>query len=221
MAKDTYIVICEGASECNYLRHLNQFLKSLPFPDGWFRPLNFIDRPKRINPLTLKNEGVGGGRFSKVQKAYKTEFRSNKCYPFLLWVDDDIYVRNDEGCLDSYNAKACGIPDFAFSIHNFEDFLALHLDDDGFEVWKTEFASTSHFSTPLHSEEYLLHFEKVMPGYKKNELPDGFVCETSLKNMMRHLSQLPPMGNGELRHMRVFAGELSQILQSTYSGIFR
>ncbi len=30
----------------------------------------------------------------------------------------------------SYMGKPVGIPDFAFSFHNFEDLLVLHMDDD-------------------------------------------------------------------------------------------
>ena len=52
----TYIIVCEGASECNYLDHLNRFLSTLPLPDdGGPIPLRFIARPKNIDPKTGVN----------------------------------------------------------------------------------------------------------------------------------------------------------------------
>lgn len=216
-----YKVICEGVSECNYLLHLQRVLNALPFPEGCFAPLRLIASPKRLDPKTLKSIGVGSGVYGNVISDYQSEFKNNKTLPFIVWVDDDIYVRNDHDCQVNYNAKPSGIPDFSFSVHNFEDFLALHHPDDKFEEWKREFACTTHFNHPLHSVDYMPHYLKVFPDYRKGELPDGFITAETLKNMIRRGRELPLMTSGSLNSTRTFVADLSRILCTVYPDVFR
>lgn len=91
----TYMIVCEGASECNYLDHLNRFLATLPAPPNAMIPLRFIAVPRTIDRTTGTKIGCGGGAFNKVSKAYRSEWSNNKAYPFGIWVDSDLYVRND------------------------------------------------------------------------------------------------------------------------------
>lgn len=214
------LIICEGASECNYLLHLQRFLRELPPPKGMSMPLVLIGLPKQRDPLTLRPKGVGTGEFGKVVRAYKNELRQNRSARFLIWVDDDLYVRNDQACGTHYNGKSGGIPDFSFSVHNFEDFLALHFPDEQFASWKTEFGSTGHFQSPLHGSEYAVHFQNILPKYKKGDLPIGFVSLDSLNNMIRHLRQLPPMARGCVTRVRTFAEDLTEILVHAYPDMF-
>ena len=221
-AMDTRIlVVCEGASECNYLLHLQRLLRELPPRVAEGVPLMLIGLPKERDPLTLRQKGVGTGEFGKVVSAYRCEQRKNPSARILVWVDDDLYVRDDKACGTNYARRPSGIPDFSFSVHNFEDFLALHFSDEQFKEWKRVFAATGHFQAPLHGTEYAPHFQQVWPQYKKADLPLGFVSVESLRNMIRHLARLPPMANGPINRVRTFAEDLSSILQQNYPDIFR
>ena len=73
----TYMIICEGASECNYLEHLNRFLATLPPPaKAGPAPLRFIPRPKNIDPKSGVNIGCGGGDCTRVSRAYRRHIAS-------------------------------------------------------------------------------------------------------------------------------------------------
>lgn len=215
------LVVCEGASECNYLVHLQRLLRELPLRADGGVPLTLIGLPKDSDPLTLQQKGVGTGVFGKVVMAYKCEHRKNPSARILVWVDDDLYVRDDKACGTDYARRPSGIPDFSFSAHNFEDFLALHFPDEQFEAWKNMFAETGHFQVPLHGAEYEPYLQQVWPHYKKAELPLGFVSIESLCNMIRHLARLPPMADGPVNRVRTFAKDFSDILQQNYPDIFR
>ena len=215
-----YLVICEGVSECNYLQHLQRFVRELPLPVGTCSQLNFIGLPKSRDPQTLQRKGVGTGEYGKVVRAYKAERKRNRSAQFLIWVDDDLYVRNDKGCGVNYERKPQGIPDFSFSVHNFEDFVALHLPAELFERWRVEMSRAGHFENPLHGEDYGAVFEKILPKYQKGELPDGFVSVESLSNMIRHIGMLPEMSQGCLTRRQMFANDLAAILKEAYPDVF-
>lgn len=104
-----YTVICEGRSEFVYIQRLQSFLDS-QFA-GWSVPLTF--RP-------IDN---GGGSCGTVITGYKKQRAENKRAIIQVWVDYDLYFRNDKDCMTRYLAKPRGIPDFRFSYHNFEDSL--------------------------------------------------------------------------------------------------
>lgn len=218
---DTHIlVICEGASECNYLVHLQRFLRELPPLAVCGMPLTLIGLPKNYDPSTLRRKGVGTGTFGKIVSTYNAEWRKNKSARFLIWVDDDLYVRDDKMCGTHYAQKTNEVPDFSFSVHNFEDFIALHFPDGQFEEWKGVLGSTGHFQRPLHGAEYATHFQRIWPKYKKGDLPLDFVTDSSLRNMIRHLQSLPPMAEGGISRTRTFAQDLADILKQAYPEIF-
>ena len=131
-----------------------------------------------------------------------------------VWVDADIYVRDYKDCGTNYQNRASGIPPFHFTVFNFEDFLALHLDDDGFERWVEVMTEAGHFNNPLYWEDYKKHFENVLPGYQKGGLSADFVTLTSLGNLNRHLSQMPIVNLKSLQVERTFAQSmLKEILR--------
>ena len=116
----------------------------------------------------------------------------------------DIYVRNATAA-ERRNAQAYAkkgsLPDFFFSVMNFEDFLALHFDDDLFEQWHAEFKDAGHFDRPLNSVDYAPLFASIWSAqvarigtsgvtYSKGDLPVDFVSYEMLCNLMRHVADL-------------------------------
>ena len=203
------VVVCEGASEWIYLQRLNSALARLPFPDGWCDvPVRFIGRPKRT--------GVGSGAFHDVERALRKEQGSNRSATVWSWVDADIYVRNDRECGERYRRRADSTQAFRFSVLNFEDFLALHLDDAGFARWVKAMSDGGHFSRPLHWNDYKALFELVIPGYRKGELPADFITLGSLGNLKRHLERMPEMSLNGLKVDRTFAESMLDELSRWY-----
>ncbi|MCA6072240.1 MAG: RloB family protein [Endomicrobium sp.] len=100
-----YIIICEGKSEVAYIQELNKYF-----------------REKNIS-INLVSKPVGGGHYADVVRKYKEEFKKNNEYGFRIWVDKDIYERNEQKNWDKYNKRPKNIPDFCFNIFNFEDFF--------------------------------------------------------------------------------------------------
>ncbi len=195
------VVVCEGESEWTYLQRLNSALAAEPFPEGWSDvPIRFVGRPKKT--------GVGSGVFKAVERELRKEMKQNPSVEKWVWVDADLYVRNDKECGTNYRKRAAGIPPFCFSVFNFEDFLALHLDDEGFERWIGVMEESGHFKNPLHWDDYRGRFEKVMPGYRKGGLPADFVTLTSLGNLSRHLAQLPRVEWRGFMEKRMFASAM-------------
>lgn len=221
MFTGAYIVVCEGASECNYLLHLNRFLATLPPPrDAGLVPLRLIPRPKNVDPKTGVNVGCGGGDYGKVSKCYRSEHATNRSYPFGIWVDADLYVRNDKDCGTRYKGRPAGIPAFDFSVLNFEDFLALHADELLFEKWVHEMLSAGHFNRPLYWEEYEPHYLNVFTAYLKNSLPVDFISVESLRNLFRHMDMLPSVDRCGLTIDKTFAGFMKKILTEAYPQIW-
>ena len=182
-----YVIVSEGSSERAYIQQLRSFLANkMPVADD-FRPrLDLI--PK------VTNNGAGGGQFALVQQTYRKCRKADKRTPIMVWVDADIYVRN-EGVVEERNAKSYAgkknLPDFLFSVMNFEDFLALHFDDDIFEKWYEAF-SPQHFKVPMHGSQHMPIFVKIWQEhanrnsckpYSKGDLPSGFISLHSLKNL--------------------------------------
>lgn len=203
------IVICEGASEWTYLQRLNAFLAGLPFPDGWYEvPVRFIGRPGR--------NGVGSGSFNAVKRELAVARKLNRSAMAWVWVDADLYVRNERACGDSYRGRSGGVPPFCFSLYNFEDFVALHLDDEGFERWARVMTEGGHFRSPLPWEAYKGLFASVLPEYRKGDLPADFITVESLGNLRRHLTQLPRMELNGLPVERTFAHAMLEELSRRY-----
>ena len=183
----SYIMVCEGISERAYLQRLQSFLDDQTAE--WPVPLRFISRL----PTSRDGSEQGGGFYKDVVKCYKAQRRSNPRSPIEVWVDDDIYVRHDSARdrknRASYLGKPADIPDFVFSFHNFEDFLALHLDDDAIRCWHTAFDATGHAARPLHAVQYKPLFDSVLPGYRKGTLAADFITRESLLRLKANLAR--------------------------------
>jgi len=182
----SYIMICEGFSERAYLQRLQSFLEAQT--GEWPVPLLFIPR------ISVGTDGSeqGGGFYKDVVRCYKAQRRSNPHTSIEVWVDDDIYVRQDSAAERSnrarYMGKPAGIPDFVFSFHNFEDFLVLHLDDAAIQRWHTAFAP-AHVARPLHSGDYLSLYKSVIPEYRKGDLSSDFITRESLLRLKANLAR--------------------------------
>lgn len=204
------VVVCEGESEWTYLQRLNSALAALPFPNGWMQvPVRFIGRPKKT--------GVGKGAFKAIERELRKEMKQNPSAEKWAWVDADLYVRNYKDCGKNYRERATGIPPFYFTIFNFEDFLALHLDDDGFSRWVDVMTEAGHFNCPLYWDDYKCLFDKVMPGYRKGGLPADFISLASLGNLNRHLSQMPIVDLKSLTVEHTFAESMLDEISRWYA----
>lgn len=182
----SYIMVCEGRSEFVYLQRLQSYLDTQTA--DWPVPLRFIPKV----PVDSGGEENGGGFYKNVDKCYRQQRRENGTSKIEVWVDDDIYVRQGSPSETSnganYMGKPAGIPDFLFSSHNFEDFLALHLDEAAIQRWHTAF-DPAHVAKPLHSGDYLPLYESVIPGYRKGALPPDFITKDSLLRLKNNLAR--------------------------------
>ena len=193
--RSIYIVVNEGASERTYLQSLRSFFANHMPLDEYFCPrLDLI--PK------VTNSGIGGGAFQLVRKTFRVCRQADRHASIVIWVDADIYVRNatvsERRNAEAYAHKG-NLPDFCFSVMNFEDFLALHFDDDIFDRWYDVFKAAGHFNTPLSGEAYAPVFAPIWTSqiarwgisqteYAKGDLPTDFISVETLCNMMRHAS---------------------------------
>ena len=148
------IIVCEGESEVAYIQELNRLFRELEIS------------------ATLQPVCVGTGFFSNVVAAYRNARRDNPRTDIQIWVDWDIYARNERQCMDAYSRKGGGIPSFCFSRQNFEDFLVTHLAEDELARWLEVCRSSGHLKEPLHSEQYIPLFrETLFPQYSKGDIP--------------------------------------------------
>ncbi len=152
----TYIILCEGSSEVAYIQILNRILND-----------------NNIN-ISFAVKEIGTGHFSDVEKAYKKQCKENKKLEKVIWVDKDIYKRNDRNNNTKYAKKKNNIPDFLFTIYNFEDFLVMHLGDDTINSWEQILNTNGHFNQPLISDEYEQIIKDniaIFKDYKKGIIP--------------------------------------------------
>lgn len=84
----TYIILCEGSSEKAYIQLINRLLT------------------KNNIKITFAAKEIGTGHFSDVEKAYKKQCTENKKIDKVIWVDKDIYKRNDRNNGIEYAGKA-------------------------------------------------------------------------------------------------------------------
>lgn len=202
-----YLIICEGESERAYLQRLQAFFDQQPLPSGSFEPLLRIFAPQ--------NAVAQSGKFSVLKKRYSAVRKENKKVTIRIWADFDLYLRNDHHCATHYRSKPATLPDFLFSFHNFEDFLALHLADEPFARW-LEFGRMGHFETPLHSPDYMREFETILPGYRKAGLPPDFITWQSLANLKRRLTHQPIPRLHDLGSIDKFADFLIAEIERAY-----
>lgn len=204
-----HIIVCEGESEWAYLKRLQSFLEKQPLDDGAFEPRLLLIAPMRAV--------VKGGSFSKLKNHYKCVRQENKRASIKIWADFDLFHRNDCQSANLYKVKTPGIPDFHFSFHNFEDFLALHLDDGRFQEW-LQIGGRGHFTNPLHSEKYLSEFSEIFPDYKKGEVPVEFICWNSIKNLKRNKDKKPTSNPHDIQQIKCFADFLIGEIEAAYPG---
>ena len=162
------IVVCEGPSERAYLQELNRYL------DEEAIPIHFLPKSS------------GGGDYGKVIKKFKEERKANRRTEIIIWVDWDIYQRNDRSNCDNYRGKPDDIPDFHFSYKNFEDYLSMHCDRSELDKWVESCVGRDHFNSPSHSSEYIPAFITFIGGaYDKGDMPIE-ITHHSLNNLKTH-----------------------------------
>jgi len=209
MPSTRHLIICEGESERAYHQRLQAFLDQQPLPSGSFEP------PLRIfAPPTAVAQS---GKFSALKRCYSDVRRENKKITIRIWADFDLYLRNDHHCATHYRRKNTSLPDFLFSFHNFEDFLALHLADEPFTRW-LEFGRRGHFENPLHSPDYHREFETILPGYRKAGLPPDFISWPALARIKRRLTHQPIPRSHDLGGIDKFADFLIAEIERAYPG---
>jgi hypothetical protein len=206
-----HLIVCEGESEHAYLQRLQSFLDAQPLPDGTFEtPIRFIGPMQAVAKT---------GAFGKLKGAFNKTRKANKTAPSIqIWADFDLYQRNDCGCADEYAAKTSGIPDFLFSFHNFEDFLALHSSGSQLAEWLRygSPAGRNHFAAPLHSKNYEPEIERIFPGYRKGTLSPDFISWASLQNLKANLHHQPSSNPRNLQGIRSFAEFLIDQIEQAY-----
>lgn len=165
------IILCEGESEVAYIQVLNRYLRENEY--------NFKFIPRLI----------GSGFFTDVHKKHKEERKSNPRTPIKIFLDDDIYVRNEDQREQDNSLKLASSSykdEFLFNTHNFEDFLMLHYDDDTLGQWLTKYTETNHRSVPMHSVQYMPLVKGLFPNYEKGELLFSPIDQEKLDNLFRH-----------------------------------
>jgi hypothetical protein len=121
------IIVCEGNSELAYIQELNRLMREMEL-NAVFRPIS-----------------VGTGFYTAVQTKYREVKRANPRAEIYIWVDSDIYERNERDCNTAYNHRPAGVPVFLFSQKNFEDFLATHLSSEKLQQWLEVCRQNGHF----------------------------------------------------------------------------
>lgn len=166
--KVAYIIVCEGNSEKAYIQNLNRFLDD----NGY--------------GFTLIPKIVGCGHFTRVQAKYRQEKKNNPKADIRIWVDNDTYKRNDARDGDKYQKKSKHLPDFMFSVMNFEDFLALHSDGKILENWFQVCSREKHHIKPMIEEKYMPLVRKhLFKDYQKGDIPFA-INEERLNNLFRN-----------------------------------
>lgn len=165
--RNTIIILCEGDSENAYIQELNRFL-----------------RDKEDYNFTFVTKVIGSGFYSIVLKKYNEVRRKNRNATIKIFLDKDIYVRNERACQTSLeNSKIKG--DFLFNVHNFEDFIMLHYDDETLNKWLDICKQHNHEKQPMIADDYLPQIINLISGYQKGECP--FIIDQSyLDNLFAH-----------------------------------
>ena len=150
-----YKILCEGESEEVYIKHINKILRD--------RNIDTL-----LGTHTFKN-----GDFNNVMKIVKKYNHKDK-QKLRIWIDEDIYKRNEQQNYTKYLEYKNKMPDFLFTQYNFEDFLIMHLDDKIIIEWQEKLIKRNNFNVPLISDEYIDLLKKninIFRDYKKGVLP--------------------------------------------------
>lgn len=164
------LVICEGQSEYAYIQEINKIIR------------------EREIEIVLKAHSAQSGHFNKVQDKYKKVRQNNPKSDCYIWVDNDIYKRNDRNNQQKYSARKNNILAFLFSYYNFKDYLVCHLPREIVINWQDICIGEQHFQTPLHSDSHLKLLKDNITeftNYEKGDLPFGITIET-LKNALNN-----------------------------------
>ncbi len=162
------IIVCEGLSEYAYIQELNRTLRELGV-----RAV--------LHPVC-----IGSGFYAKAVAKFRQVKKDNPRDAIHIWVDYDIYARNERNCRDEYERRPQGIPAFLFSRQNSEDFLATHLDATRLRTWVNHCRQTRHLETPLPTSRHIPLFRDVLfQNYKKGNLPFAF-STTTLRQMLEN-----------------------------------
>lgn len=204
-----HLIVCEGESERAYLQRLQSFLEQQELPERAFAPPLIFICPE---PGVAKS-----GRIAALDRKYRALRRINPRDSIQIWADFDLYHRNHKACASQYRNKPKGLPNFLFSFHNFEDFLALHWNEDRFAQW-CAFGEREHFRVPLHSNRYLEEFQKIFPGYRKGDVPLDLIHWDSLRNLKRHRSHPPVSNPHDVPNLRGFGDFLIAEIERAYPG---
>lgn len=224
------IIVCEGKSDFAYLNALQRFIDNdIPLPPGQDDPLlRFVPFPEPLGTCT--------GAYDKIIEAYRDAVEEFYPDPVEIWVDADIYIRNESLKSDptrhngtEYANRQSDIPIFNFSYHNFEDFIALHCDKDTFQRWKTNVLQARqsrgnkfclpHHDYPLSRNEYSPLFQKVLPHYSKRKTP--FELSISRLANLRHNLKDPDV-QSMLLHLQpgiAFGSHLLELFDDAYPGL--
>lgn len=221
------VIVCEGKSDFSYLNALQRFVENeIPLPSGQRDPLlRFIPYPEPLGTCT--------GAYDKIVSAYRKAVMDLAPCKVEIWVDADIYVRNEPLNPDSerqngteYAQRSPEVPVFHFSYHNFEDFIALHCDEPIFLKWKANVlqatvgdTTLSHRVWPLARASYAPLFQTVLPHYSKRRMPFG-LSVPRLANLRRNLN------DPDVQSMKkalcpgtAFGERLLQVFDEVYPGL--
>jgi len=161
------IIVCEGHSEVAYIQELNRLLREIGAR------------------AVLLPKPVCTGFYKTVMNKYKAERKNNPRTEIGVWVDYDLYARNNSNCMTDYN-KTKDKVQFMFNRQNFEDFLALHLDDGKLKNWLNVCNAKKHFNVPMHSDVYEPLVQRhLFSNYKKGDLPFELTL-AMVENLFRH-----------------------------------
>lgn len=221
-----FIFVCEGKTDCAYLHALQRYIEDdIPIETYGEARLRFVPEP---DPL-----GSGSGKYDTIIKVYNDVIKDADSDPVNIWVDADIYIRNEELTLNSgkfnfteYQKRPSCIPAFHFSYHNFEDFLALHCDEVEFNIWKNsvllaigEATSKPHCSYPLTRSEHAPLFQKVFPRYSKRRPLPFAITTKRLANLRQNLEDPDVQAMTSLQSGVSFASHLLDIFDDAYPGL--
>ena len=158
--KKIYLVVCEGPSEVAYIQELNRYLDENDYS------------------FTFQTYCVGNGHYTAVKAKYDKARKDNRNTSINVWVDRDIYIRNDSGDKEKYANKPSGVVDFWFDDNNFEDFIAMHMEEELCQKWQEICISHEHFEHPLTEEKYLPLFrDNIHADYQKGCMPFSITTE--------------------------------------------
>ncbi len=158
-----YQIICEGASERNYLMRLNRLLFKGDFTAA-FSP-------------HCANTGYPGPVLSE----YRRIAARNRGTDIFIWVDKDIYITQPKKC-QSYESSSLKSR-FFFSVMNFEDFAMLHCEPSMLK----RMSRLGHFSIPVSASAYEKELLEFFPGYRKGDLPFE-LSQDRLKTLFQNIS---------------------------------